>query len=164
MSMNIQKSYEYINDFLYFVIKPDESRSKGTLIYCSGVNVSRFLPITRGRHRPMSNPAVRGLQLVNYEVRALTLSRGATPITVRGNYCAGITPTEENWSTEHILIENAPESLPNEIISYCVVNLLKKINKAILLGADVPDELLQPGELQAFIGNLCSKYGKGSNR
>lgn len=162
--MNTQKSYEYINEFLYFVIKPDKSSRKGRLIYCSGVNVSRFLPITRGRHRPMSNPAVRGLQLVNNEVRALTLSKGATPKTVQGNYCTGITPTDENWSTEHILIENAPESLPGEIINYCVINLLKKINKAILLGADLPDELLQPEELQAFIGKLCSKYGRENNR
>jgi hypothetical protein len=112
----------------------------------------------------MSNPAVRGLQLVNYGVRALALSKGATPKTVRGTDCAGITPTRENWSTEHILIENAPESLPDEIISYCVINLLKKINRAILLGADMPDELLQPDELQAFIRNLCSKYGRGNNR
>lgn len=162
--MNTQESYEYINEFLYFVIKPDEKRGKGAFIYCSGVNVSRFLPITKGRHRPMSNPAVRGLQLVNYGVRALALSKGATPKTVRGTDCAGITPTRENWSTEHILIENAPESLPDEIISYCVINLLKKINRAILLGADMPDELLQPDELQAFIGNLCSKYGRGNNR
>lgn len=161
--MNNQKSYEYINEFLYFVIKSDEKRGKGAFIYCSGVNVSRFLPITKGRHRPMSNPAVRGLQLVNYGVRALALSKGAFPKTVRRNDCAGITPTEENWSTELILIENAPESLPGEIISYCVINLLKKINKAILLGADVPDELLQPDELQKVIENLCSKYGRENN-
>jgi hypothetical protein len=157
--VNTKKSYEYKNDFLFFVIKPDKKKDKSTLIYCSGVNIARFLPITRGRHRPMSNPAMRGLQLVNIKVRDMALSKGATPKTIRGNECSGIVPTKDNWYTECLLIENAPESLPDEIISYCVINLLKKIDKAILLGAQPPDTMLKPDELQAFIEQMCSKYG-----
>ena len=130
------------------------------MLYCSGVNIVRFLPITKGRHRPMSNPAMRGLQLVNVGVRAMALSNGATPKALRGNECAGIAPTKDSWYTERLLIENAPESLPDEIIHYGVINLLKKINHAILLGAKLPDELLKPDELQVFIGNLCSEYGR----
>lgn len=109
----------------------------------------------------MSNPAIRGLQLVNLGVRALALSNGATPKTVRGSECAGITPAVGSWYTEHLLIENAPESLPEEVIMYCVVNLLKKIFKAMcLLEVDLPDKLLEPRELQAFIENLCKTYGR----
>ncbi|MFA5353428.1 MAG: hypothetical protein WC291_04300 [Thermodesulfovibrionales bacterium] len=37
-------AYSYVNDFLYFVLKPDETRGPGSLIYCSGVNITRFLP------------------------------------------------------------------------------------------------------------------------
>jgi hypothetical protein len=154
-----QKSYEYINEFLYFVVRHHKSREKGLLLYCSGVNIVRFLPITKGRHRPMSNPAMRGLQLVNIEVRAMALSHGATPKALRGNECVGIAPTKDSWYTERLLIENAPESLPDEIITYGPINLLKKINKAILLGAKLPEELLNPDELQMFIENLCNEYG-----
>jgi hypothetical protein len=107
----------------------------------------------------MSNPAMRGLQLVNLGVRALALSKGATPKAIRENDCAGIAPTKDNWHTERLLIENAPESFPDDTINYCVIELLKKIDKAIMLGAKLPDKLLKPDELQVFIEAMCSKYG-----
>jgi hypothetical protein len=158
--MTLQKSYQYINEFLYFVIRPDKRRGQGALIYCSGVNIVRFLPITKGRHRPMSNPVMRGLQLVNIGVRALALEKQAIPKAMPGSECAGIAPTEDSWYTESLLIENAQITLPDEIISYGVINLLKKINNAILLGATMPDELLKPDELQEFIVILCRQYGR----
>lgn len=157
--MATQKSYEYMNDFLYFVIRPDESRGKGALIYCSGVNIVRFSPITKGRHGIGSNPSLRGLQLVNLGVRALALTRGATPKALRGNDCAGIAPTKDTWYTELLLIENASESFPGEIINYCVINLLKKIFKACMLEVHLPEKLPAPGELQDFLEPLCRKYG-----
>jgi hypothetical protein len=108
----------------------------------------------------MSNPVSRGLQLVNLGVRALALANRATPKAVRGNACKGIVPPKDGWYKEHLLIENAPESLPGEIIDYCVINLLKKIDKSIMLGAELPEKLLAPDELQVFIEAMCSKYGR----
>lgn len=158
--MNTQQSHKYINEFLYFVISPDKSRGDGALIYCSGVNVSRFSPITRGRHGIGSNPATRGLQLVNLGVRNLALSKGATPRALRGNDCAGIVPTEDTWFTELLLIENASESFPDEMINYCVTNLLKKIFRACMLEVQLPEKLQTPDELQDFLEPLCRKYGR----
>ena len=157
--MNTHDSSEYINDFLYFVIRPDKSKGAGILRYCSGVNVSLFSPITKGRHGIGSNPSVRGLQLVNHGVRALALSRGATPKAFRGNDCAGIAPTKDTWYTEILLIENAPKSFPDEMINYCVLNLLRKISNACMLEVQLPCTLLKAAELQAFIEALCREYG-----
>lgn len=157
--MDRDKSYEYINEYLFFVLTPDKDRGRGAFVYCSGVNVDRLLPITKGRHRPMSNPAIRGLQLVNLGVRSLVLSHGATPKAVRGKNCSAIIPSADTWSTERLLIENASEALPDEIIKYAVMELLKKIDRAIMLGAELPDKLLSPGELQVYIDGMCSKYG-----
>jgi hypothetical protein len=154
--METQKSYEYKNDFLYFVIRPDESRGKGALIYCSGVNVVRFSPITKGRHG-IGNPSMRGLQLVNLGVRALALAKGATPKALRGNDCAGIAPPEDTWYTELLLIENAPGSFPDEMVNYCVINLLRKIFKACMLEVQLPQKLLAPGELQILIESLAQE-------
>lgn len=151
----MKKSYEYRNEFLYFVIRADESRRKGSLVYCSGVNISRFFPVTRGRHGIGTNPAMRGLQLVNLHVRDMALSQGATPKRMRGNDCAGLVPTDETWYTELLLIEDAPESFPEEMIDYCVTNLLRKIFKAVLLEAPLPERLLNPDELQVFLDSLC---------
>ena len=144
---------------MYFVLRPDESGDEGALMYCSGIDISRFLPITKGRHRPMSNPATRGLQLVNLGVRALALANGATPVAIRGNVCTGIVPPKNGWYREHLLIKNASGPLPEEIISYCVINLLKKIDRAVMLQAELPDKLLEPDELQVFIEGMCRKYG-----
>jgi hypothetical protein len=157
--MDRQKSHEYRNDFLYFVIGPDERRSKGVSVYCSGVNITRFLPITKGRHRLGLNPVVKGLQLVNLGVRALALSQGATPKAARGNDCAGIASPNDLWYSELLLIENAPEPFPDDMISYCVINLLRKIFKAIMLDPQLPDTLLKPDELQVVIEDLCRQYG-----
>jgi hypothetical protein len=152
-------SIRYINDFLYFVIRPDTHKGKDVLIYCSGVNVSRFIPITRGRHGIGSSPVVRGLQLVNLGVRDLALSRGATPRALRGNECEGIVPTKDTWYTERLLIENAPESFPDEMLDYCVHNLLKKIFKASMREVQLAETLLRADELQLFIETQCRKYG-----
>ncbi len=157
--MSTKESYEYVNDFLYFVISPDRRKDTDVLIFCSGVNVSRFSPVTKGRHGIGSNPAVRGLQLVNLSVRDLALSRGATPRAIRGNDCAGIAPTKDTWYTELLLIEKAPASFPDEIINYCVMNLLAKIFKAVMLELRLPDKLPTPDDLQEFIEIECRKYG-----
>lgn len=155
----MQKGYAYINDFFYFVLKPDQTGGKSRYVYCSGVDLSRFLPITKGRHRPMSNPAMRGLQLVNLGVRALALAQGATPRQLRGDFCSGIVPQKDGWYKELLLIENAPDSFPSDVINYCVTELLKKIDRACMLGAHLPDRLLQPDELQLFLEDMCRIYG-----
>ncbi len=156
-SVENRKSYAYINDFLFFVIKPEQSRGEGSYIYCSGADLFRFLPITKGRHGQASNPAMRGLQLVNLGVRDLALSKGVTIKPARGG-CPGIAPTSGGWYSERLLIENAPASFPEEVINYGVINLVKKIVKACTLPDVAPDTMLQPNELQTFIESLCSKY------
>jgi len=158
--MKSQKSYEYINEFLYIVVKHDKTRGPGTLIYCSGINLSRFFPITKGRHGICSNPAMRGLQLVNLGIRTLALSKGASTKTIRGNYCAEIVTTKHGWYKDVLLIENAPDSFPDEMVNYYVLELLKIIDKACMLGAKLPDKLLEPDELQLVLEALCSKYAK----
>ncbi len=144
----------YINDALYFVVIPDQR----SLIYCSGVNISRFLPITKGRHKAMSNPAIRGLQIVNLEVRSMAIEAGATSRTLRSSPCKGISPDDQIWYTEAVLIKSPPDGFGSRIIEYGVVNLLKKIDKAIMLGADMPDEVLPPERLLSFIEDLCERF------
>jgi hypothetical protein len=158
--MNMKKACEYINDFLYFVIRPAEDRARGALICCSGVNIDRFAPLTKGRHGLSSNPAIRGLQIVKLEVKTLALSKGASPKTIRGNDCAGIAPTKDTWYTEILLIEDAAESLPAEIMNYSVTRLLESIFKACMLEPRLPAKLPEPGELQELIEARCREYAR----
>ena len=156
--MKADLSREYINDFLYFVIKPDESSTTGDLVCCSGVNVNRFTPITKGRHNPMSNPAVRGLQLIQYDIMALAIKDGAVATPTRGHKSKGLPPTEELWSTECLIIKNSPPLFPDIILNHAVVELLRKIDLASTRQAILPDKLLNPDELQLFIESLCNEY------
>ena len=151
------KVHEYINEFLFFVLKPDQSKTDGAYIYCSGADLFRFLPITKGRHGLNSNPAMRGLQLVNIGVREMALKEGVLIKPVPGN-CSGIPPTSGGWFSERLQIENAPESFPYEIIKYGVVNLVEIIIKACTLTDIAPEILLEPHELQEFLQGLCDKY------
>lgn len=153
--MNTQQTFKYINDCLYFVITPDENSANGDLICYSGVNIDRFTPITKGRHSPMSNCATRGLQLIQYDIMALALKNGAIAKPTRGYKGNGLPPTDEIWSTESLLIKNAPPSLPDIIVNHCVVELLKKIDKAGTREITLPDKLLRPDDLQVFIESLC---------
>ncbi|MBI5664317.1 MAG: hypothetical protein HZC49_04400 [Nitrospirae bacterium] len=156
--MKTQLSREYLNDFLYFVIRPDENGDEGDLICCSGVNVDRFTPITKGRHNPMSNPAIRGLQLIQYGIMALAIEHGTNAKPIQGYKCKDFPPTGEIWSIECLLIKNPPPSLPDRIITHSVVELLRKIDRASMLGATLPDTLLSPDALQLFIESMCDKY------
>ena len=154
------ETHAYINDFLYFVVRPDERRGKDSLLCCSGVNIERFAPITQGRHGLSSSPAIRGLQIVRLGLSALALSKGATPTTFRGKECAGLAPTTETWYVDVLLIENAPGSFPAEIIEYGVLKFLESIFKACGLELILPDKLPEPGALQEFIEGQCRKYGR----
>jgi hypothetical protein len=152
-------SHHYANDFLYFVVKSADGKDSGTFLLCSGVNLTRFLPITRRRHGLASNPALRGLELVKIAVCDMALAKGALPKIIRGNDCAGLTTTDEGWFTDILLIENAPDSFPEEMIGYCAMALLKSIFKACRLEVALPDKLPNPEELQLFIQGVCRDHG-----
>jgi len=156
--MNPANTFEYVNKFLYFVVQPDTSKGEGSLLCCSGVNLFRLLPITKGRHRTLANPARRGLQLTNLGIKSLALEHGAIPIALKGDYCAGIVPVEDGWYKELFKIEKAPESLPEKIIHYGVRTLLQKTMTSSLLQVNLPETLLTPDELQLFLEDLCREY------
>ena len=88
------EKHEYKNDYFYVVVRPEKKQDKDVLIYCSGINVTRFLPMMQGRLGLGSNPIVSGLQLVKYDLCTLAHSKGATPKEHYCNIgCAGIVPT-----------------------------------------------------------------------
>ncbi|HHN64829.1 MAG TPA: hypothetical protein ENK09_05670 [Nitrospirae bacterium] len=146
---------EYINDALYFVVLP----ARDGFVYCSGVNISQFLPITRGRHKAMSNPAIRGLQIINLEIRTMALTEGATPVSGAGQQCRGIAPTDDIWYTESLYIKDPPEGFAERVVVHAATSILGKINKAIMLGADLPEGFLPPERLYSVIQGLCRQYG-----
>lgn len=152
------KKHEYINDFIYFTVRQDRRGDKDVLIYCSGINLDRFLPMTRGRLGLGSNPILSGLKLVKYDLCTLAISNGATPRDHCGHSdCFGIAPTKEAWYSEALLIENPGNLQPDEIIRFAVGSMLKRIVNTSLSDHEVPDLFLKPYDLQAHLEILCKE-------
>ena len=142
---------EYKTDYFYFAVRPDKRDGKDVLIYCSGINVTRFMPMLQGRLGLGSNPVISGLQLVKYDLCTLAHSKGSTP---REHCCnigsAGNHPTKDYWYTEPLLIENPSGLTPAEILDFVVKGIIKKINAASLSEQKLPDNL-PPSELQKYL-------------
>lgn len=151
------QAYAYINDYLYFVVRPASERAAGAWVYCSGINVTRFSTLTRGRHGLSSNPVIRGLQLLKHSVSRLAISRGARPKLIRGKDCAGLAPTAETWYSEILLIEDAPASLPADIIAFCREDIIERIVVAFFPEMNKPNSSLTPEELQDVIAGLSQQ-------
>ncbi len=149
------KQHDYINDFLYFVVRPQKKEDKDVLIYCSGINLTRFLPLVQGRLGLGSNPIVSGLQLVKFDLCTLAISKGAEPKEHYCNIdCARIAPTREGWYTEPLFIEKPGELMPEEIVTFAVKSMIKRINAASLADRQIPDHL-PPDEMQKHIEAIC---------
>ena len=154
-------TYEYINDYMYFVIRPQG----GSVELCSGVNISGFSALTKGRHGLSSNPAVRGLQLVGLDAKAMAQGRGAAIKTIRGRSCSAISVTTDDlWYSELMLIEDASEGFYEELLYFCSSSLIKKIIKACMFDDSLPQEPIMPEAMNNFIEGLCVKYGKTTNK
>ncbi|MBA4371719.1 MAG: hypothetical protein C0402_02525 [Thermodesulfovibrio sp.] len=146
---------EYVNDFLYFVVRSEVRGDKEVLIMCSGVNLSRFSPITRNRYGIGGNPILSGLQLVKYDLCSLAMSRGAVPKDIWGYHCDGIAPTKDAWYAEPLQLENTENLPPEEIITFGVRNLLQRVISCSRLGYEVPETVPSPAELQVYLEDMC---------
>lgn len=145
---------EFINEFVYFVIKPFDGDKH---LYCSGVNINRFSAITKGRHRLGQNPAVKGLQTLNNDIRALIISNNATPETLKNLSCQHVNPLkDELWYSESFIIYKYIEALGEQIKKFAPSELLKKIFRAMLLNETVPENL-SSGEFVRYLYEVSKK-------
>ncbi|MDA8242124.1 MAG: hypothetical protein M0Z67_17370 [Nitrospiraceae bacterium] len=150
------KDSAYVTDYFYFAVRQDKKDGKDVLLYSSGVNLDRFLPMMKGRLGLGSNPILSGLQLVKYDLCRLALSKGAVPRDQHGP--AGspdVTLSEGAWYVEPLLIENPSGILPEEIVAFCVDSYVRRVAACSLQKYEVPDSLLPPGEMQAQLHTLC---------
>jgi hypothetical protein len=146
--------HEFINDFLYFVVRADDSGD--TLLLCSGINLDRFMPIIRGRCGIGGNPILSGLKLVNFDICARAISLGAIPRMTGRTGCSGLAPTDETWHGLTLALENAAGLRPDEIVSFAVSSLAERIAACSLLKSRPPVGPYTPDVLQNFLEKLCA--------
>ena len=150
------KDSAYVTDYFYFAVRRDKRDGQDVLVYSSGVNLDRFLPMMRGRLGLGSNPILSGLQLVKYDLCRLALSKGAVPRDQRvSTRSADVTLSEGVWYVEPLLIENPSGIRPAEIVAFCVDSYVRRVAACSLQTYVVPDSLIPPEEMQAQLQTLC---------
>ncbi|TAN38569.1 MAG: hypothetical protein EPN25_13645 [Nitrospirae bacterium] len=158
------KKFDYSNDFLYFAALPEKRGDKDVLLYCSGMNILKFFPLTKWRFGIGGNPIVSGIQRIKYEICSLAISKGAVPHELNESPCRSLVPKKDSWSSEFLLIEDAAGLVPEELVTFAVTSLVDKIVTSSHLDYRVPETLLPPYELQAFLETLCKAMEASRSR
>jgi len=149
--------FEYINKFMYFIV----SDAEGGWLYCSGVSMSQFLPITKGRHGLASNPAMRGLQLGDLHLRRQMHEMGAKTDNIKGNPCDRIVPKDGDWYRQLLSVENASKELVREVIAEAPEQLVANVFHACLVrDFELAKGPVSAEEMEAFLSTVCEAYGK----
>ena len=158
----MESQYVYSNKFMYFIFRRDESNPV-TWLYCSGVSMPQFLPITRGRHGLASNPAMRGLQITDLNLRRELLDRGASTASVKGNPCGPHVPQKGDWYRQLLFINHTDEQVVKELVGHCPLRLVGSIFQACMV-TDVVIPAVAPSaaEFESFLAAVCEKYSTQS--
>ena len=148
-------AFEYINRFMYFIL----SSADDAWLYCSGVSMSQFLPLTRGRHGLASNPAMRGLQLNDLHMRQQLHENGAQTSNVKGNPCDIIVPKTGDWYRQLLIIQGANEVVVRRLAAEGPKRLVRSIFSACMIPTLVPPAPSgSAAEMEAFLTGICAEY------
>lgn len=142
---------QYRTDFLTIVIAP--AQQADAYLFCSGINMAKFTDLCRGTHGIGSNPAFKGLQLLRAEVTAFCRSRGATPVAGEAP-CSPWSPQGHGWYHESLIVQNVPAGLPDELLRFSVMTLLRLVLSVCRPQANLPEAMPSPEDLPAYLASL----------
>ena len=151
------RSYEYTNRFLYIIIRRMPELGPKTFLFCCGVNLTSFAPLSKSNFGICSNPAFRGLQLSRAEVSAFSNKKGVRPKSAPQNLCAAIAPRGDGWYRESLMLENVGERMPRELVRFSVVTLVEKVLSVCMPGTKVSGFFPDPKKLQTYLESLIRK-------
>ena len=151
------RSFEYKNDYFYFVIRQAPELGPQTYLYCCGVNIPRFDPICWGKAGICSNPAFKGLQQLRADVSAHAMELGVKTKNAEHIPCGSITPTpkSDGWYRENALqIDNAkPKDIQN-ILEFSALDLVKTILAVCAPDAKLPAKCPSSAAMQKWLVSL----------
>ncbi len=157
----MENLYAYSNKFMYFIFCKDET-DPASLLYCSGVSMSQFLPITKGRHGLASNPAMRGLQITDLNLQKELHDRGARTAGVKGNPCDQQVPKGGDWYRQLLFINGADVKVVKELGSQCPLHLVQSVFKACMITDIELPVAASAEEFEKFLSAICEEYRKQS--
>lgn len=154
--------YSWVNNYMYFIVSDDETDA-GAWLYCSGISLPRFLPVTRGRHGLASNPAMRGLQLTDLNLRSQLHDCGALTESVKGNPCDGCVPKNGDWYRQLLRFRRVNEQTVKELVMQCPAYLVGSIFQACMIrDIPLPDTKSSAADVERFLDEVCEEYRRQS--
>ncbi|MBI5143342.1 MAG: hypothetical protein HZA20_14300 [Nitrospirae bacterium] len=149
------KTFDFRNEYLYVIFRVTDGNSP--VIYCAGVNIRRFKPLTFGRHGNASNPAHRGVQLLRMNVVVPAAIEAGGRVVLHPYEQSGDVPRGESWFRECFAIHGVGEEFVDGIFPQCVHKFVRMILGVCFPSLEVPDDKLSdPVALQAFLDSLAS--------
>jgi len=155
------KTFDFRNEYLYVIFRvPDDNSPERSapVIYCAGVNIRRFKPLTFGRHGNASNPAHRGVQLLRMNVVVPAALEAGGRVVLHPYEQSGDVPRGESWFRECFAIHGvAGSDFVESIFPKCVHTFARTILGVCFPGLEVPDDKFSdPLVLQEFLDSLHS--------
>ncbi|HMK60906.1 MAG TPA: hypothetical protein VK452_07150 [Dissulfurispiraceae bacterium] len=121
----------------------------------------QFLPITRGRHGLASNPAMRGLQITDLQLRKELTDRGIRTSSVKGNPCVNFVPGKGDWYRQLLRITGSDGEAIKDLAAQCPLRLVSSIFQACMVADVVLPVVTPPAEkLEDFLAKVCNIYSK----
>lgn len=154
MTESNSTSHIYQNEFLSIVIVPASGREMGAILFCASINLTRFLPLSRGIHGICSNPAFKGLQLLKADVSDFARERGIVTLPGDDRTCAPSVPHGDGWYHESLIIKNTPPGFAAELLEFSAATLVKKVLSVCKPEINLPAPLPNADELQKYIESL----------
>ena len=150
MQITAAVSREYKNDFFSITIRESE-RQPGSYIFCSGISIPKFDPITWGKTGICSNAAFKGLQQLRADVSFFALKRGIVTKTAEIP-CESKREHGDGWYQENtLLIEDASTESIQAILDFSVRDLVQTVLTACHSDVTVPAGALDPEAMQRFL-------------
>jgi hypothetical protein len=144
---------EYKNDFFSIVIRESGDRP-GSYIFCSGLSIPKFDPISWGKTGICSNAAFKGLQQLRADVSYFALQRGIVTKTAEIP-CESKREHGDGWYQENaLLIQDASPEAVQEILEFSARDLVQTVLTACLPDVKVPAGALGPEAMQRFLESL----------
>ena len=153
-------SYEYKNVFLAIVIRQAPELGSDAFFFCSGINLSRFVPLARQSFGICSNPAFKGLQLLRADVSAFVREKGVTPRSGGEKSCGDTSPREDGWYRESMVLEKVSKGFLQELLRFSVTSLLQRVLPVWRPGLKLPAFSPIPGSSKRILKRLVGRRDK----
>jgi len=151
----IETVARFENDFLYVIFQRPSADVADRLLYCAGVNILRFRPLTRGKHGNASNPSYRGLQLLRLRLLVPeVLARGGRAERICGDHCEPV-PVGDGWFSESMELHGVGPDFGRELLPRCVRTLVELILGVCFPGRKIPDDIYEPARLARYLDGLA---------